>query len=235
MLETTPAGHGVGAVESLDRLMRGLLRHLYRVMTDRASAARRAHGAEPDIALTSLVSVTESSLVRVAGRVRPLDQRVLTAPLSGRRCIYWNVAVTEVRGSERHEQGREIGGESDQIAFVLDDGTAQAVIDLEHADVTAPFDHPATSQGASFADVERLGTLERLLAWHRDAYRMDITRLRYRERVVAVDEDVVVLGAAMLEPDHDVSRPTMYRDGRALRLRFRGTAPRPLVIRTRRT
>jgi len=190
--------------------------------------------AERDVPLASILSVSENSVVRITGTVRPLENLVLTAPLSGRRCVYWSVDVTEVTGSQRHDQGRGIGGEQAEISFILDDNTAQAVIDPACAEVSVPFDHPSTSHGASYADVERLEVLERLRLLHRDAYRMDATRLRYRERVIEIGATITVLGAGMLEPDPDTSRPALYRQGQPLRLRFSGTSPSPLVIRAER-
>jgi len=178
-----------------------------------------------------LVSLSENSFARIAGTVRPLAHRVLTAPLSGRRCVYWSVSVTEVSGSERHDQGRGIGGEGDRIPFILDDSTAQAVIDPEHAEISVPYDYPSTSHGASYADLEQLGVLERLRLWHRDAYRFETKSLRYRECVIEAGHEIVVLGAGMLEADPEANPPGMYRQGQPLRLRFGGTAKQPLVIR----
>lgn len=213
------------------------LRRLYDVLTDALFAnqrQRRRLQAESAAELVSLVSLVENSFARIAGTVRPLENRVLTAPLSGRRCVYYHVHATEVTGSERHDQGRGIGGEHDAIPFVLDDRTAQAVIDPEHAEILAPVDFPSTSNGASYADLEQLGVLERMRIWHRDGYRLETKRLRYREEVIEVDEEIVVLGVGMLELDPEASPSGMYRQGQPLRLRFKGTAKRPLLIRAQR-
>lgn len=190
---------------------------------------RRSLLAEP---AGELASLGENAFARIAGTVRPLAHRVLSAPLSGRRCVYWYVCVTEVRGSERHHRGREIGGECDRIPFVLADSTAQAVIDPEHAEISMPYDYPSTSHGASYAELEQLGVLERLRVWHRDAYKFEPESLRYRECVIEVGHEIVVVGAGMLEADPEANPPGMYRQGQPLRLRFRGTADQPLVIRS---
>lgn len=205
------------------------LRLLYDALTSALFPERRRRRrlqAELAVPLVSLGSLSESSFSRVVGIVRPLENRVLTAPLSGRRCVYYCVQGTD--------QGRGIGGECDAVPFVLDDGTAQAVIDPEHAEISAPHDYPSTSKGASYAELEQLGVLGRMRLLHRDGYSLDTERLRYREEVIEVDEKIVILGVGMLEPDPEASPSGMYRHGQSLRLRFGGTAKRPLVIRAQR-
>ncbi|HSD89161.1 MAG TPA: hypothetical protein VLB44_16645 [Kofleriaceae bacterium] len=205
------------------------MRLLYHALTDDLFAELRLRRKLRGAPAGELVSLRESSFARIAGTVRPLENRLLTAPLSGRRCVYYAVHATVVRGSESHAQGRGIGGYQDAIPFVLDDSTAQAVIDPDHADISVPFDYPSTSQGASYADLEQRRILERERLLHRDWF--NTKSLRYRECVIEVDHEIVVFGAGMLEPDPEASPPGMYRQGQPLRLRFAGSAKYPLVIR----
>ena len=83
----------------------------------------------------SLDEFPEGVRGRATGVARPSGP-TLVAPLSGRACVFYTVAVVELGIADAEHVGptRELAREQDVVTFLLDDGGRPAVIDPAHAD-----------------------------------------------------------------------------------------------------
>lgn len=196
-------------------------------------AERRLRRRMREAPLVALVDAPEDALLRVIGAVRPLGGRVLEAPLSGRLCVYYAVEVLESTAPTVADPlplagSRVIASEQEGVAFVLDDGSARAVIDPAHATIAAAFDHVSTSVAAFDAAPEQRELLIRHDLVRRNWW--NTTSLIYREAVLELDRRIAVVGAGTREGDPDAVVTGLYREGVAWRLRLTGTARFPLLI-----
>lgn len=171
-----------------------------------------------------LAALDESMFARVTGTVRPMRKRLLEAPLSGRLCVYYSITVIAAQGHDR----TKIGTEHDAMTFLLEDATARAVIDPDHAQISVGFDFMSESKAAFDAAPRQRAVLERLGLVRRDWFNTE--HVQYREAIIEVDETIAVFGAGVREPDPDAAPTGMYRDSGPQRLRFTGTAKYPLLI-----
>lgn len=176
-----------------------------------------------------IADAPENAQVRLVGHVRPLAGRVLEAPLSGRRCVYYAVEVIERQAVfGRARSGPLLAMEQDAIAFVLEDGSARAVVDPAHALVSAGTDRAQRSVAAFDATPPQRELLGRHGLIRRDWW--GTVGLSYREAILELGELVTVVGAGTRVHDPE-ARPTgAYRDGPELRLQLTGTARFPLTI-----
>lgn len=169
-------------------------------------------------------NLPESTFGRLIGRVRPLDGALLTAPLSGRSCVYYAVTV-----DVPHRSPGELASEQDAIPFLLDDAEGVAVIDPAHATYSVRVDFTSASKAAFDATPAQRAVLERLDLIDIDWF--NVPSLRYREAVIRPDETLSVVGAGVREPGPARPISAGYREGAALRMRITGTARFPLLIR----
>ncbi len=165
----------------------------------------------------------ENTFGRLIGQVQPLDGALLTAPLSGRACVYYAVHV------DVPQRMRPLASEQDAVPFLLDDAEGIAAIDPAHATYSVRFDLTTTSMAAFDATPAQRAVLERLALIHIDWF--DIPSLRYREAVIRPGETISVVGAGVREPGPARPLGGGYREGAALRMRITGTARFPLLIR----
>jgi len=176
-----------------------------------------------------IADVVESVPTRVAGSVRASDAG-LTAPLSGRRCVYYEVAVISVGISTRNFQRVEspLGTVSDGVSFALVEQDAVALVDCEHVHVAVANDHTATCKGTFDASPAQLELIRRCV---RPGHRwFDTQELVFREACILPDQVVGLVGAAVREPDPEHPPDGLFRGEAATRLRFRGTRAHPLLI-----
>jgi len=206
----------------------GRVRRLISAFTEELLADWRVRRQLRNAVPAELAALDDSTFARITGAVRPFEQRLIEAPLSGRHCVYYAIHVISAVGPSPRHGHTEIGTEQEAMTFLLEDATGRAVIDPDHARFSVGFDHVSESKAAFDADPRQRAVLERLRLVHRDWFGTE--RLLYREGVIEVDELISVLGAGVREPDPTAAPTGMYRDGRPLRMRFTGTAKYPLVI-----
>jgi hypothetical protein len=158
--------------------------------------ARRKLSAAP---LKKIRDVSQGELVKIVGRIEP-HAPVLTAPLSGRSCSYFE-AVVEERVSRKNSTGWRVRiRETDVREFFVVDGTGRALVEVANAHVVAVQDHHQSSGTFDDASPE----LEAYLARHGESSTGLLgfnKTLRYREAVLELGEEVAVLGRARWEID----------------------------------
>jgi len=174
-----------------------------------------------------LAELPEDTQGRVVGQAHPLGH-VLTAPLTGRQCVYYIAKVEEHRSSGRSSYWKTIIQESNFVPFQLIDQTGRAIVDPAGAEVVLDFDGSSSSGTFHDANPTQEAFLQR--HGHKSAGWIFNKGLRYREAVIHVGETVAVLGAGVREPDPEASPTAEYRGAPATRLRLMHSARCPLVI-----
>jgi len=177
---------------------------------------------------TSLAELPDGQLARVVGRTAQLDE-VLEAPLTGRRCLYYQLTVAQpvlfLSETLAHEER--------SVLFTLDDGTARAIIDpsqciLDGRDTSASY-MPTDRESALLT---RLGIEPKLVTQRYKGarhVRLD-RRFIYRESIIGVGETIAILGSGVREPDPDAPPEAAYRGTQPTRLRMSGGRNQPMII-----
>jgi hypothetical protein len=195
----------------------------------------------------SLAALPEDTFGRVTGTAYPLDGEQLSAPLTGRPCVYF-IAIVEQLGSRTDPtRWTRLALERRSLVFVIEDGGHRAVVDPKRARVTINFDYVCNADhlprpmrqaeapraaGTSEIMTERERQAQFLAEHHlvnRDWSSM--IELRYREAVIEVGEKIAVLGSGIREPDLEArGGGDAYRAMAGTRLRLTGSRRYPLVI-----
>jgi hypothetical protein len=173
--------------------------------------------------LRRLGDLPEGTYARIVGRAHPAGEPLI-APMTGRRCVYYEVKV-EGKGIAPHPgKMTVIAAETKAIPFLLVDGTGRALVDPEGADVLIDFD-----ARSDFSPQARVVTPEHLTFFERHGRKVIGgvygTELRYREAVIEVEDMITILGAGIREPD-----PDPVSAGPRSRMRFATTPQHPLMI-----
>ena len=139
--------------------------------------------------------VRDGQVAKVVGRVRPPGEPLI-APLTGRKCVYWEIEVTEWEGT----RARQITRTHDQRDFVIEDGTGRALVATRRSAIAAKID-------ARWArhDDENARAREALRALGIKAYDGvgAARQLTYSEAVIEVGEQIAASGRCSWESDPD--------------------------------
>ena len=175
----------------------------------------------------TIAEFPEGAPARIVGRVE--DGERLTAPLSGRACVFYEAIVEQYHSNGKSGSWRTIIRESHGVPFALDDGTGRALVDPSGAQLAVEKD--STTRSGSFDDATPVE--ESFLARHGMQSKgwMLNKRLRYREGALEIGETIAVCGLAVREPDPDgAARATGYRDALPTRLHLSSSPKLPLLI-----
>ncbi len=180
---------------------------IYNYYFSEAARIRRAlKGAQKK----TIAEVAQGEVAKIVGRVRPVTD-LLTAPLSGRRCVYFEATVEEYRSSGKSGRWVEIIRESEVSDFLVEDGTGRALVKTSMMKALLHKDTELTSGFLNDASAD----LEAFLRRHgRESKGWVFNKsLRYKEGVFEPGETVSVLGQAKWEHDPDPTEAgSGYRD-----------------------
>lgn len=206
----------------------GWWRSLFPLPTHGEDVERKLRRARP----TPIPKIADGPIT-VAGTVEAIEPLV-TAPLTGRSCVYWAVTVTEVMKSlVTFELANLDGG----TPFWIVDGDARARVIPDGARVSAPFDTrlravaPMSETGSSWGGAEPplLSSSERALVMPLRVSILRSSRLRLTEYTIEPGMAVLVRGASQTEADpHGSERG--YREA-ATRIVLASAARAPLFVR----
>jgi len=188
-----------------------------------ASEPRKVRRALKEAPLVAIAAFPDGGTARVAGRATPI-QPALTAPLSGRPCVYYEVIVDE------YDEGwSRLVHEAAGVRFAIEDDTGRAIVDPTHVRIDLRQDH---KEGTGlFRDADALH--EDFLARHghtSNGYFANKT-IRYRESAITVGERVNAFGGGVREPDPEAVRQVAgYREAPPTRLRLSGAPGMPLLL-----
>ncbi|MBK9033024.1 MAG: hypothetical protein IPL61_17440 [Myxococcales bacterium] len=182
---------------------------------------RRARRLARTVTRATIATAAEGGSVRVVGAV-VATHATLTAPMTGRRCAGYEVEIALYVGGRAPWSLVALERRSSDL--VIADATGVAIVELAGAVIDDEVSLRIGHAGAATPDM--LALCARV-----DAPPPGRGRLRYQERALEVGAEVAVIGRAVREPDPDGHhRVTGYREGPPTRLRFTGTAARPLRV-----
>lgn len=188
--------------------------------SEAATLKRQLRAAKP----WPLHELPEDTLGRVIGTAQILGV-TMTAPLSGRECVFYEITVTEHHGKSSSRLLTERQG----VPFLLVEGHARAIIEPTDAKVVLTQDarassgtlDPATPTEEAFLNKHGLSSTG-WLGFNRS--------LTYTEAIIEVGERITVLGAGVREADPDAPPADAYRGMPQTRLRLTSSVTFPLVI-----
>jgi hypothetical protein len=174
----------------------------------------------------TLAELPEGTVARVIGKTEQLED-TLEAPLSGRRCLYYTAIVFTVDGKTRRELIRDERG----VPFILDDGTARAIVDPSGCRPVLGVD----TGGASGTFKKPSGRELAFLVTHGEAPTESVfgffnRDLHYRESVIEAGETITIVGEGVREPDPDATPAAAYRGDQPTRLRMTSSRKQPMII-----
>jgi hypothetical protein len=184
--------------------------------TEADRVLRDQHGVPP----WPVGELPECQQGRLVGNARALD-RTLTAPLTGRACLYYVVLVVQPVASGWQERITDRRG----VAFELADASGSAVIDPAQASVALAFDHREELRALDQATAAQ----QEVLARHGDRGRGS-SRLRFLEAVLSVGERVTVVGSGTRRPYVGRSAESDYRSAMPTRMHLEGADAAPLSV-----
>jgi hypothetical protein len=141
---------------------------------------------------------------RIVGELSLLDD-ALTAPLSGRRCAGYVVAVEHSRGDST------VAYEMKCVSFVIRDMTGRAIVHPEHVRVALATRDYSTSSWSESPTSREYALLRRLAA--EDLEELMNFELRFREGVLEPGAFVAVLGHGVVSLDEAVDRVNEHHGG----------------------
>lgn len=188
-----------------------------------AGSVRQLKRRHNEFDSTPIAEMPEHQRCGILGRVAPVDE-LLTAPFTGRPCVYYAIEVLDHR---RANLPSRIVEERRGMPFTLSDLTGEATIDPSNAEVAPVFDY---CHRPGWRD-RPTAQLEAVLARHRTSIQGfgGTRRLLFREAVIAPGDILSVVGAAVRELVHSPRHETTYRSS-PMRLRIAGTLDEPLSI-----
>jgi hypothetical protein len=110
------------------------------------SRAERTNWALRRVSPSKIAGIKPGSMARVVGRLRPGNGPLLMAPLSGKRCGYFQAVAQEWRQSGKLEGWVQLTYEEQWCDFCLDDGSGQVLVRMLRPQVSADLEE------ASFSD-----------------------------------------------------------------------------------
>ncbi|MCW3071217.1 MAG: hypothetical protein JWO44_1107 [Bacteroidetes bacterium] len=142
----------------------------------------------------------DGEIVKIAGKIKYVSEPMI-APLSGRKCVYYQVVV-----EENDDGWQEIIREETGKDVVITDGTHYALIETRLAKSYLQLDKRYTSKWGKDASRSQ----ENLLKRHGEvSTRFFGTNksLRYLEAILEENEQVVVAGIARWKSKNEISLP----------------------------
>lgn len=181
-----------------------------------------------------LADLPEDTIARIKGTVRPIGDRLLTAPLSGRPCVYYSAVVLlnthliNLQGEDSPPFEKVLAKEQSVVPFLLEDGAQRAFIDARGAEMFCAYDHRTESKALFDATAVQHAILARNRSLDLDWW--NVKSIEYVEGVIAPGEPIVVLGGGTSEPDPDAQGSGGYRESSRTRFRFASTKRFQLVV-----
>jgi len=194
------------------------------------SGAKRTNQALRKVTVTKVAETQAGKLARVVGKLKPVAGPLLLAPLSGKRCGYYQSVAQEWRSSGKSEGWVQLAYEEQWCDFCLDDGTGLVVVRMLRPQVSADLEE------ASYSDhmVPPSPAQETFLRRHQvsPSGTGAGTRLRYLESLFELDEEITAYGLVRHEPGPDGPRVIIEApEGQMLLVSDDKRTARPITVR----
>lgn len=169
------------------------------------SGAKRTNQALRKVPVTKVAETQPGKMARVVGKLKPVAGPMLLAPLSGKRCGYYQSVAQEWRRSGKSEGWVQLAYEEQWCDFCLDDGTGLVLVRMFRPQVSADLEE------ASYSDhmVPPSAAQETFLRRHQvggPGEPTPATRLRYLESLFELDEEITAFGVVRHEDGPDGPR-----------------------------
>lgn len=164
------------------------------------------------VARTPVRSLRAGQGAKVIGRVVPVEGSLLSAPLTGRPCVFYEVIVEECVSRGRSSSWVERVRETKRVDFALDDTTGVVRVPSRH-EMRYVAHKDSEQRSGAFNDAAP--HLEAFLLRHglKSTGWVFNKTLRYHEGIFEPGESVVVAGVVAFEEDPEGARaPQGYRD-----------------------
>jgi hypothetical protein len=191
---------------------------------------KRKRGIQKELASRPRARIGEASgaALRVTGRVEAQGD-LLTAPVSGRRCVAFQLRVEEWREQNRLARWHLLLDLQDARSFGLGDETGEAFVDAGAPFILAlTFDEHGGDDPSNAIEAARMKALDGLIGPPPKRLRASPGRLRYREGVINEGDLVSVAGSGARELNPGGRSPN-FRDP-PMWLVLRGTDEEPLWV-----
>jgi hypothetical protein len=205
----------------------GVTALLYKLFSPTARARRALRAAQR----VPVAEVHDGQAVKLVGRLRldPTAQE-LAAPITGRRCAYFEASVDQRKSSGKSSHWSTIIRETDFVgSFYVEDSSGRALVEVFLPQVVLTMD--AHFSSGTFNDASP--RLERFLSRHGESSEGWVFNktLRYTEGALEEGEEVAVYGLCVQEPDPDprAGGGVGYREG-AMRIKLTKPAEGELLI-----
>jgi hypothetical protein len=185
-------------------------------MTESDRVLRQQYRVRP----SSIARLPDGEQGLLIGTARTLH-RTLTAPLSGRACLYYVVLARSVESSGE----RELFAERSGVEFTLVDASGSAIVDPARASVALFFDY---REEVRLADAPSPAQRALLVRHGHSSDRSD--QLLFAEAVLSIGERIMVAGAGLRRPDLASSMESDYRSAPPARLQLAACDAAPLLI-----
>lgn len=156
---------------------------------------------------TAISSLQENQKAKIIGKAKPISE-ILMAPLSGRRCVYYNVIVEKKTGGKNSHWKDIINDEKEQD-FILESYSGEAIVKMK--DYKSYFVADKKYKSGHFNDPDL--KLQNYLELHKqnslDFFGFNKT-LRYKEAIIEVGESVAVIGLVKFEHSSNYGIETSY-------------------------
>ena len=195
------------------------------------SGAKRTNQALRKVSVTKVIATQDGKLARVTGKLKPVAGPMLIAPLSGKRCGYYQSVAQQWRPSGKSEGWVQLAYEEQWCDFCLDDGTGLVLVRMLRPQVSADLEE------ASYSDhmVPPSPAQETFLRRHQVVVHGDqgaATRLRYLESLFELDEEITAYGVVRHEPGPDGPRVVIEApEGNVLLVSDDKHTARPITVR----
>ena len=144
---------------------------------------------------TSKIRSIALGLVEVYGKVVK-HKETLTAPLSGKECVYCRFSITEWRRGRKRSYPHELIAKEKGVLFNVDDGTGKVLIDARGANLenlTRKLDIDIldeTSLSSTILDYCKINKIE---LFHKNGSRK---RIEIKETYIPLEQNLYVMGIA---------------------------------------
>ncbi|MBA3548594.1 MAG: hypothetical protein H0T76_19085 [Nannocystis sp.] len=195
------------------------------------SGAKRTNQALRKVPVTKVAGTQDGKMARVAGKLKPVAGPMLMAPLSGKRCGYFQSVAEELRPSGKSEGWVQLAYEEQWCDFCLDDGTGLILVRMLRPQVSADLEQ------ASYSDhmVPPSPAQETFLRRHQvggPGESSAAKQLRYLESLFELDEEITAYGVVRHESGSDGPRVVIEApEGQMLLVSDDKHTARPITVR----
>ena len=149
---------------------------------------------------TSKIRSIAMGLVEVNGKARHAKEKVMTSPLSGKKCVYYKYTIEKYVSSGKSGHWRMIKYDVGPGPFFVEDNTGTVLVDPKKADIKVPMSYQSQSSWGKDPEPLVKKFLEKEKIKFEGALFGANFSMRYREWIIPPGMELYVLGEAKDNP-----------------------------------